>query len=240
MTEQEWLACTDVSKMVSQHPLRSEPRVSERTLRLLTIAALLPSRDFLTGERSRKAIEILERRAEGMATTEELATAAAEAQAAADEVEGKDQVAAQAVAMALSYGGPALPALGWLWDGPDAAIDKARSNYFAVPTLAAQALAVARLGRGKGYERFHAIVKADLARQANVLRDVLGNPFRPVSGNPGWFTATVKNLATGIYEEHAFDRMPVLADALEDAGCDDHDMLAHCQTPGLHVRGCWV
>jgi len=109
-----------------------------------------------------------------------------------------------------------------------------------VPYLAALAITVARLGIGKGYERFHASVKADLARQADLLRDVLGNPFRPVSGNPAWFTPTVHDLATGIYEEQAFDRIPLLANALEEAGCDNHDVLAHCRTPALHVRGCWV
>jgi hypothetical protein len=47
-------------------------------------------------------------------------------------------------------------------------------------------------------------------------------------------------LAEGIYQERAFDRMPILADALQDAGCDNEDVLTHCRQPGEHVRGCWV
>jgi hypothetical protein len=50
----------------------------------------------------------------------------------------------------------------------------------------------------------------------------------------------VRTLAVGIYKETAFDRFPILADALEDAGCDNADILNHCRGPGPHVRGCWV
>jgi hypothetical protein len=72
------------------------------------------------------------------------------------------------------------------------------------------------------------------------VRDIFGNPFRPVAVDPSWLTETVVALAEGIYQERAFDRMPILADALEDAGCDDADVLNHCRQPGEHVRGCWV
>jgi hypothetical protein len=48
------------------------------------------------------------------------------------------------------------------------------------------------------------------------------------------------SLATGIYDERAFDRLPILADALEEAGCDNADVLAHCRGDGPHARGCWV
>ena len=73
-----------------------------------------------------------------------------------------------------------------------------------------------------------------------LLRDIFGNPFRPVSLDPCWRTETVVALAGGIYAERAFDRMPILADALEDAGCDNRDILDHCRGDGPHVRGCWV
>jgi hypothetical protein len=72
------------------------------------------------------------------------------------------------------------------------------------------------------------------------LRDVFGNPFRPVTLDPAWRTANVVSLARAIYDERAFDRMPILADALEDAGCTSADVLEHCRRPGEHVRGCWV
>lgn len=57
---------------------------------------------------------------------------------------------------------------------------------------------------------------------------------------PRWRSETVLALAAGIYAEGAFDRLPILADALEEAGCDNTDILAHCRGPGPHVRGCWV
>jgi hypothetical protein len=72
------------------------------------------------------------------------------------------------------------------------------------------------------------------------LRDTFGNPFRPVTLDPAWLTSTVLQLATGIYADRAFDRLPILADALQDAGCESADILAHCRGPGPHVRGCWV
>jgi hypothetical protein len=73
-----------------------------------------------------------------------------------------------------------------------------------------------------------------------LLRDIIGNPFRPVTLDSSWLTSTVLALARGIYEEKAFDRMPILADALQDAGCDNEDILNHCRQPGDHCRGCWV
>lgn len=76
--------------------------------------------------------------------------------------------------------------------------------------------------------------------QSGLVREVVGNPFRPVAFDRRWRTEDVLGLARGIYEDRAFDRMPVLADALMDAGCDDLDILSHCRGDGPHVRGCWV
>ena len=73
-----------------------------------------------------------------------------------------------------------------------------------------------------------------------VLRDVFPNPSRPVGFDPRWRTPDVTGLAGGIYEDRAFDRLPLLADALMDAGCDADAVLAHCRSTGPHVRGCWV
>jgi hypothetical protein len=75
---------------------------------------------------------------------------------------------------------------------------------------------------------------------ANITRCVFGNPFRPVIANPAWLTPTVVSLAEGIYADRAFDRLPILADALQDAGCSHEDILTHCRSDGPHCRGCWV
>jgi hypothetical protein len=76
--------------------------------------------------------------------------------------------------------------------------------------------------------------------QASSLRCIFGNPFRPVTFDLSWLTSTVVALATGIYQDRAFDRMPILADALQDAGCENEDILNHCRGEGVHVRGCWL
>jgi hypothetical protein len=76
--------------------------------------------------------------------------------------------------------------------------------------------------------------------QAPLLRCIFGNPFRPVAVESGWLTSTVAELARGIYADRAFDRLAILADALQDAGCEHPDILGHCRGGGPHVRGCWV
>jgi hypothetical protein len=81
----------------------------------------------------------------------------------------------------------------------------------------------------------------ELSCQAVLLRDIFGPlPFRPITLDPSLRTPTVKQLAEAIYQEGAFDRMPVLADALEEAGCNQQDILGHLRSGGDHVRGCWA
>lgn len=85
--------------------------------------------------------------------------------------------------------------------------------------------------------------KAEQELQCSLFRDIFGNPFRPVKVDPAWLVwnnRTVANLAQAIHDERTFDRLPILADALEDAGCTDPTILEHCRLPGLHVFGCWV
>jgi hypothetical protein len=74
----------------------------------------------------------------------------------------------------------------------------------------------------------------------NYLRDFFGNPIRFTTIDPSWCIPTVATLAQAIYTEKTFDRMPILADALEDAGCTDAELLGHLRGPGPHVRGCWA
>jgi hypothetical protein len=80
-------------------------------------------------------------------------------------------------------------------------------------------------------------------RQADLLRDLVGNPFRPVSVQPDWLAwnggCSVK-IAQAIHHDGRFADLPVLADALEEAGCTDSGILGHCRGPGGHARGCWV
>ena len=75
---------------------------------------------------------------------------------------------------------------------------------------------------------------------SSLLRCIFGNPFRPVAFDPRWRAETAVALAGGIYDGRHFDRLPILADALEDAGCDAADLLAHLRASGPHARGCWA
>jgi hypothetical protein len=85
-----------------------------------------------------------------------------------------------------------------------------------------------------------------LAAQAVLLRDIFGNPFRLVTLDAEWKTPTVLSLAQAAYENRTLpagtlepDSLAILADALEDAGCDNADLQGHLRSLGPHVRGCW-
>ncbi len=84
--------------------------------------------------------------------------------------------------------------------------------------------------------------KTDVANEqaAALLRDIFGNPFRPVAFPLEWRTSTAIALAAQMYESRDFSAMPILGDALQDAGCDNAGILDHCRGLGPHVRGCWV
>jgi hypothetical protein len=80
----------------------------------------------------------------------------------------------------------------------------------------------------------------DEAMQCAYVRDVCGNPYRRVRFAAEWRTDAAVALAKVIYEDRDFEGMPLLGDALEDAGCVDVNILDHCRVPGPHIRGCWV
>ncbi len=81
----------------------------------------------------------------------------------------------------------------------------------------------------------------DRPSEAALIRDIFGNPFRPVEFSPAWRTDTAMSLARVMRDGRDFSVMPILADALQDAGCDNPDILDHCRDTSVpHVRGCWV
>jgi hypothetical protein len=81
---------------------------------------------------------------------------------------------------------------------------------------------------------------AGRADHCSLLREIFGNPFHPVTLDPAWRTPAVMQLARSLYEERRFEDVPVLADALEEAGCTNAEILDHCRSGGDHVRGCWL
>ena len=77
--------------------------------------------------------------------------------------------------------------------------------------------------------------------QIRLLRDIFGNPFSPITFSASWSTDTALSLARTMYDSRDFSAMPILADAFQDAGCDNDDILNHCRdASAAHVRGCWV
>jgi hypothetical protein len=110
--------------------------------------------------------------------------------------------------------------------------DIARMNRWLVPLVAW------RVRRTRG-----AAADDEMALQCMLLRDIFGNPFRPAVIDPSvfrWNNGTVVKIAHGIYNDRAFDHLPVLADALAEAGSTDSEILGHCRYPGPHFRGCVV
>jgi hypothetical protein len=220
MTEQEWLECTDPEKMLEF----LQGKASDRKLRLFACACCRRFWHLLVDSRSQQAVETSERFADALVGRGELARAAEDARSAGE-----------AVARQID---------------PEAGFDAARAAQFtcALPMkpLVAEQLArngVALTCAGPGLSA----AKGERQAQADLLRDVFGNSFRPVVIEPTWLVPTVTSIATAAYEERLLPsgefhpaRLAVLADALEEAGCTNSDILAHCRDSGPHTRGCWA
>jgi hypothetical protein len=120
-------------------------------------------------------------------------------------------------------------------------------NYSSILILAELAR------RGEPVDSFRAVIQAQLRSPLEAVRE-LGEfnaaawcpDLAPCTStcsvvlDPAWRTPTVVELAQAIKRDAAFDRLPILADALQDAGCDNAEILNHCRSGGEHVRGCWV
>jgi hypothetical protein len=221
MTEVEWLACDDVRKLLAWFEWGTCPA---RKWQLFALACIEPIRPRLRDDRLLAALVAVARAAESECTAQELERAWDGARAAHDEIweDASEQRwfyvqerAARAVVLATQ---------------PD--------HRESVPEVAARCVDLFGLcaEEGGALVRRHAN-----QRHVALVHEIFGNPFRPVSLDPSWLTTDVLALARGIYDELAFDRTPILADALQDAGCDNDDVLNHCRNANqTHVRGCWV
>jgi hypothetical protein len=221
--EAAWLACTDPWKMLEFLHSRGMVRLRageglsgmDRKLRLFACACCRSVWHQMPDEKSRAAVQVAERFADWRATIEELNAARAAA-------EGSAGAAAQAASRLAGW--EVMPLQGAArWKGG------ARRRLGAIEAARIIATRVA---------------SDALGGQCDLLRDIFGKLFRPVRplGDSvlGWNGATVRRTAEGIYEESAFDRLPILADALLDSGCEDEELIAHCRSAGPHVRGCWA
>jgi hypothetical protein len=213
MTEAEWLACADPQPMLVS--LRGQ--ASERKLRLIACACCRRLWHLLVGKQGRQAVEVAERFADGLAGQDEVSAASAGLAYLAHLDRASSEIA---------RGFFAHTAVSYLF----AAAEGGAVGY-------AEAVSSWAAGADHSYAVAH-------AAQADLLRCIFGSPFRPLPRlNAAWLaweSGTVPKLAAAIYEEQAFDRLPILADALEEAGCDAAELLAHLRGPGPHARGCWA
>jgi hypothetical protein len=118
---------------------------------------------------------------------------------------------------------------------------KMAENPNTAPYLACQD--AVRLACERAHLLEGGVISKEVAAQVSSLHDIFGNHFRPVIVNPVWLAwnnATVPKISLTIYEERRFQDLTILADALDEAGCTNADILSHCRSEGPHVRGCWV
>ena len=221
MTEEEWLACVDPVPMLMHWEAKASPRKS----RLLACAFCRQRWDFLRDEASRSAVEVAERYADKQAPKRALVAARKATRAVVLALDDPywEQRAAHAALNAVEE-------KEWIAHG--AAINVSGAVICSRPTPAPEL--------PKQYEETK-------ATQSALVRDVFGNPFRPVRRDPSLVTPVAFPLAQAAYAERALpsghldlSRLAVFADALEEAGCADAAVLSHLRSPGPHVRGCWA
>jgi hypothetical protein len=233
MTEAEWLACTDLNAMLAY----VWDRTTDRKLRLFACACVRRAWHLLKHKRSRLAIELAERYADGETGDRERraeVTALASGlhrrqwKSDADFIEirmrfaAKTAIELEGLRLAEAVAGLTAQVAADAAVGPAPTAESSFNRYQN------------RMARALGAER---------AAQCALLRDIVGNPFSALSVVPTWLfwnERCVPKIAQAVYVEHRFHELPVLGDALLDAGCDNEAILAHCRAPGPHMRGCWV
>jgi hypothetical protein len=221
-TEPEWLACTEPDKILSFDPTKA----ISRKARLFAVACCRRIWNLLPEFANRWEVDVAEAFADGRASEVELQICQSETSwdELDDNVTGARWASfachhvtdIDAVACAIETGRFAATAFDAQWD-PDMDPDVSDLPPRSSPIWEAR------------------------VEQSDYLRDIFGPlPFRPVTIDPRWLTSSVVDLAAAIYEERACDRLPILADALMDAGCDNDEIIQHCRGGWVHVRGCWV
>jgi hypothetical protein len=223
MDEDAWLHGTDLAAMLDY----LEGKVSDRKLRLFACACVRRYWDRFTYPIPRQAVEMAERLAEGEAEAQEVEEMRQTADGSAGNAPMWDQFAYMAAAASLA----------------EVAIDAARNTRDLCRQQAMRDAAYEVIA-GENEQSINAAASAaECGHQADLLREVIGNPFRPVQIDPNWLSiasGAAAAVAREIDEAHRFEELPYLADALMDAGCSDVVLLEHLRQPAEHVRGCWA
>jgi hypothetical protein len=216
VTEAEWLCADEPWPLLGA----AELTWSRRKAMLFCVACARRAWHLMTDVRSRRAIVVAEAYIEGLAGVDDLKEAARAAEGAIRGKRDRPGRPRRTAAYAALHAANAV----WLGDSSGSAV--------GVQTISALQAA--------GANPHVAENRAEAQAQAGLLRDIAGNPFRPIGFDPRWRTSDVASLAWAAYDDGSFDRLPLLADALMDAGCDSEDILPHCRSDGLHARGCWA
>lgn len=214
MTEQEWLRSNDPDPLWRHLEVPDPPPSMLRQSRLLA-CAMARLAWHVHDEQGRQIIAAMERYADGRESLEGFSALMGDYW---DRVENEVDERLQAAGNCVL--------------GLETALHENYPLRFAVTQ---GRLALAACQRSDDVWR-----SGQLPQICETMRDIFGNPFRPVRLDLRWRTSTVIDLARGIYDERAFERLPILADALQDAGCDEEAIIRHCRSDGPHVRGCWV
>jgi hypothetical protein len=265
MTEQQWRTSTDSLEMLKNLP----STVSLRKRLLFGAACCRRLWQLLPDERSQRAVEVTERYADGLASAEELQTARANAEAARERwLEHYRQTRAESeferAAMAAMFLASKRPILGAEMVAHAAAaaagttaragarlqvVSEWGTSLAAVPPELApatwQALSLpawfaVQAEEAQENQARAACHAAARRHQSDLLREIVGNPFRPPKLDAGCLSPACRGIARAVHEEGSYEQLPILADALEEAGCRDANVLTHLRSAGPHVRGCWA
>jgi hypothetical protein len=216
MTEKEWLSAKEASALALHLRASKHPRKA----RLYGVACCRQAMQLAPEPRLLPLLDAAERFAEGELTWDDLKPlrrVLATIRKGLGEPFGPDEAAICVVK----------------------AVDRATNKPAAVAVSADEEArnAAAALARPKWVTGSKRAEKQHIA----FAHDIFGNPFRPVAFDSAWRTDTVLSLARVMYETRDFAAMPILADALQDVGCEHAAVLDHCRDPqAAHVRGCWV
>jgi hypothetical protein len=214
MTESEWLASDDPDAMLEF----LEDALSERKKRLFACACCRRVLHRIPDDRARAALDVSEEFADRATSRKQLAEAYA--------------IAWEVYEAAMSSGEPEEP----FTQAVEMACGEKLDNV-------AEVAQEARLDEAD-YEDLtpadRKFARCERKAQAEILRDLFGNPFHPVTVPKKWLMPDVVSLGQRIYKCRAFDQMAALAEALETAGCTDSHVLQHCRQGKAHARGCWV
>ncbi len=260
VTEAQWRTCSDPDRMLDyllareRHPARrllamlgfptspaesAGPRISARKLRLFAVACCDRLETLWRDERSREAVSLSADYADSQVGEAELSAAQTAAWLAVGRI--RPTVFAEYVHVA---GGAGLPTgKSEYWAARAAAEVAGPDNDALLRALADVGRAAVQMITESPDLAASWAAALGAAARADLLREIAGNPCVPSTLLPpavlDWNDGTVRRIAEGIVVDRAYARLPILADALLDAGCDNEELLAHCRSAGPHVRGCW-